>query len=95
MRPIIAVMLSVDVAVFLVVSFAVVIRKFSPDRPHPLLRSLAIPLLIAGMGSTRIGDSHPSAVGVELLQSAGLLLMGMAIMSILFALRKRRGLDTF
>lgn len=94
MRPIIAVMLLLDVATLLFVSFAVVFKKPSPDRPHPRWPNLATPLLVAGWVSMKIGDRYPTGTGVEIVHNSGLVLMGMAIMSVLVAFRKRRGLDS-
>ena len=90
MKPIIAVMLFVDVFMLLVVAYAVVIKKPSAERPEPLWRSLAISLLVAGMVSVRIADSHSGGAGAEPLEVAGLLLTGMAVMSLLVAVRKRQ-----
>jgi len=91
MKPIVIVMLLVDAAMLLTVIYSVVIKKPSPDKPEPLWRSLAISLLVAGMVSQRIGQSHAGGSGAELLQAAGLVLLGMAVMSILVSARKRRG----
>jgi hypothetical protein len=91
MKPIIIVMLLVDAAMLLTVIYSVVIKKPSPAQPEPLWRSLAISLLVAGMVSERIGESHTGTSGAELLQTAGMVLLGMAVMSILVSARKRRG----
>ena len=95
MRPIIVVVLLLDVAMFLFVSFIVAVRKPSPARPHPRWRSVAFPLLAAGWVSMKIGERYPTGTGVEIVRNSGLFLMGMAIMSVLVAFRKRRGLGPF
>jgi Kef-type K+ transport system membrane component KefB len=93
MRPIIAVILLLDVAMFLFVSFTVAFRRSSPDRPPPRWRSLAIPLLAAGWASMKIGERYATGTGVDIVRTSGPVLMGMAIMCVLVAVRQRRGLD--
>lgn len=93
MRPIFIVMFLVDVAMFAAIAYAVAIRKPSVERPRPLWRSLAMPMLVAGMVSSRIAGDHPDTLGAEFLQNVGLIYIGMALMTVLVALRQRRGLD--
>lgn len=94
MRPIIVVILMLDVAMFLFVSFIVAIRRSSPDRPHPRWRNLAIALLAAGWVSIKIGERYPTGTGVEIMRTLGPVLMGMAIMCVLVAVRNRRELNS-
>ena len=94
MRPIIAVVLLLDVAMVLFVIFVVAFKRPPPDRAYPRWRNLAIPLLTAGWVSMKIGERYPTGTGVEIVRTFGPVLMGMAIMCVLVALRERRGLDS-
>lgn len=93
MRPIIAVVLLLDVAILLGVSFVVALRKASSNRIQLRWRTFVIPLLLAGWVSVKIGARYATGTGVEITRNLGLVLVGMGIMSILVALRKWRGLD--
>jgi hypothetical protein len=90
MRPIIIVMLLVDIGIFLATVFAVAMRVQSGDRRRPIWASFAFSLLITGNVSIQIGNDHPGKPGADILTFVGPLLIGMAIMCVLVLLRERR-----
>ena len=91
MKPIIIVMLCVQVAIFLAAVFAVGIQKRTAAKPRPIWSSFAISLFIVGMTSLRIGGGHADQTGADVLLFGGPLLIGMAIMCGLMLVRERRG----
>jgi hypothetical protein len=93
MRPIIVVMLCVQLAILLATAFAVVVRKPKADKRRPIWSSFAVSLFIVGMVSVEIAGDHPTAAGADILTFGGPLLIGMALMSLLILLRQRRGFD--
>ena len=90
MRPIIIVMLLVDIGIFLATAFGVAMRVYSGDRRRPIWSSFAISLLITGNVSIQIANDHPGRPGADVLAFAGPMLIGMAIMCVLVLLRERR-----
>jgi len=94
MRPIIMLMLAVDVGVILATAWAVVGARSRPDRRRPVWASFAVALAICASTSFNIGDRHDGEPGADLLQFAAPLLIGMALMAILMLIRQRRGLDS-
>ena len=94
MKPIIIVMLAVQVALLLVTAFTILKAKPSPGRPRPIWSSLAIALIISASTSSQIADHHRGADGGELLEYGSGVLMGMAIVCLLVLLRQRLGTDT-
>jgi hypothetical protein len=90
---ILALMLAVQVGIFLATAFAVLAGRPRPDRPRPAWSSLALSLVVVAGTSWRIADSHAGEPGAELLEFGSALLLGMALMSILLLVRQRRGLD--
>lgn len=91
MKPIIIVMLCVQVAIFLAVTFAVTLRKPTVTKPGPIWSSFAVSLFIVGMTSTRIGGDHAGQNGADILLFGGPILIGMAFMCLLLLIRERRG----
>lgn len=90
MRPIMLVMLLVDIAIFVATAYAVAMRKPTERRGRPIWSSFAISLLITGNVSIQIADRHSGKPGADLLWFAGPLLIGMAIMCVLIQIRERR-----
>lgn len=90
MRPIIMVMLAVEVAVFCVTLFAIALRKPTARRPVPIWSSFAISLFVVGNVSLRISNDHPDASGSDVLYFGGAILMGMALTCAMLMLRERR-----
>ena len=92
MKPIIVVMLAVQVAMFLV---AVVMIGFAPAtrRRRPVWPSIAISLVIVAATSYQIAGKHVSHPGADVIQFVAPLLMGMGIMAALARIRQRRGLN--
>ena len=93
MKPIIIVMLAVQIALLLVTAFTILKAKPSPGRPRPIWSSLAIALIISASTSFQIADRHRGADGGELLEYGSGVLMGMAIVCLLVLLRQRLGTD--
>jgi drug/metabolite transporter (DMT)-like permease len=92
MRPIIIVMLCVEVALFLAAAYVVVVRKPTEERPGPVWTSLASSLLVGGIGANMVAENHSGQSGADILSFAGAMLFGMAIMCALVAFRQRRGM---
>ena len=90
MKPIIIVMLCVQVGILLATIFAVAIRKPTAARPVPAWSSLAVSLLIVGMTSNTIAEDHGGAPGADILGFGGPLLIGMSVMAALVLLGQRR-----
>ena len=93
MKPIIIVMLAVQIALLLVTAFTILKAKPSPGRPRPIWSSLAIALIISASTSFQIASDHRGADGGELLEYGSGVLMGMAIVCLLVLLRQRLGTD--
>ncbi len=90
MRPIIIVMLLVDLGIVLATAFAVAMRNPTPDRLRPIWASFVISLLIGGSTSLNIAGDHDGQPGADILAFAGPMMVGMAIMGALVAYRERR-----
>ena len=91
MRPIIIVMLLVDLGIVLATAFAVAMRKPTADRLRPIWSSFVISLVIGGSTSLNIAGDHPGKPGADILAFVGPMMIGMAIMGALIALRERHG----
>ncbi|MDB5692785.1 MAG: hypothetical protein JWO81_1848 [Alphaproteobacteria bacterium] len=91
MRPIIIVMLCVQVLMVLVTAFTIVMTKPGPDRRRPVWSVIALALIITSSTSWQIADRHDLSAGARLLQYGSGLLLGMGITSLLFLLRQRLG----
>ena len=94
MRPIIAAVLLLDVAVLLGVIFVVVRGKYSPDRPKLPWRAFVVALFLAGWVSRKLGARYATGPGVELTRDLGFILIGMSLLSLLIALRNWRRMDS-
>ncbi|HEX5259166.1 MAG TPA: hypothetical protein VFW35_10360 [Sphingomicrobium sp.] len=91
MKTIVILMLIVEAAVFLVAIFSAV---FVPNRGErrPVWTSIAISLIIVASAGNMIGDKHAGQPGADILQGGAMVLVGMAIMAVMMALRQRRAL---
>ena len=94
MRPIIMLMLAVDVGIVLVTVWTILVTPIRQRGRPPLWTSLAISLAVCASTSLSIADRHVRQPGAEALEFAGALLIGMAVMAILLLIRQRRGLDS-
>jgi hypothetical protein len=90
MRPIIIVMLCIQIGILLATVFAVAVRKPTAARPVPVWSSLAVSLLVVGMTSNTIAEDHVGAPGADILRFGGPLLVGMGLMAALMLLSQRR-----
>lgn len=90
MRPIIVIMLLLDLTIVLVAAYAVALRTPTADRPRPIWFSFIISLLIGGSTSLNIASDHPADSGADILGFVGPMMIGMALMAALIALRQRR-----
>ena len=91
MRPIIIVMLLVDLGIVLATAFGVAMRRPTADRLRPIWISFVISLLIGGSTSLNIAGDHDGQPGADILAFVGPMMIGMAIMGALIALRERHG----
>ena len=91
MRPIIIVMLLVDLGIVLATAFGIAIRKPTPERLRPIWISFVVSLLIGGSTSLNIAGDHDGQPGADILAFVGPMMIGMAIMGALIALRERHG----
>ena len=91
MRPIIVVMLLVDLGIVLATAFGVAMRKPTADRLRPIWSTFVIALLIGGSTSLNIAGDHDGQPGADILAFVGPMMVGMAIMGALIALRERHG----
>ena len=89
MKPIIIVMLCVELGVLLATAFAV-IRRPTGTRPMPVWSSLAISLLVVGMASITISGDHAGSPGADIVAFGGPFLLGMALMAALLLFSQRR-----
>ena len=92
MRAIVIVMLIVQAAIVLVAIWTMLTAKSDAAR-RPVWSGLIVSLVIIAGVSWNIGERHAGQPGAEILMYVSPLLLGMAIMGALFALRKKRGLD--
>lgn len=93
MRPVILLMLCVQVAIFLVTAAAVLFGRSTATRPRPGWSSLATSLFVVALASWLIAGDHQADAGGEPLLLGASLLLGMSILSIFAGIRQRRGLD--
>ena len=93
MKPLIMLMLAVQVGIFLAAAYAVLFGKAGAERRRPTWSSLAISLIIVSGASWQIADKHMGQPGADLLAYGSPLLLGMGIMAAFVLIRQRRGLD--
>ena len=94
MRPIIMLMLAVDVGIILATAGALLFARSRPDRRRPVWSTFAFSLVICAGASWNIADRREGQPGADLLEFAAALLIGMALMAVLMVIRQRRGLDS-
>ena len=93
MRPLLIVMLAVQVGIFLATAWTILFARSAAGRPRPVWSSLAISLIVVAGTSWRIGDDHEGDAGADVLAYCSPLLLGMGLTAMLMAIRQRRGLD--
>jgi drug/metabolite transporter (DMT)-like permease len=94
MRPLIMIMLVVQLAIFVVTAWTVMFERTNARNPRrPIWSSLAISLIIIAGTSWNIAEDHPGQPGADLLAYGSPLLLGMALMAAFIQIRQRRGLD--
>ncbi|HET8749710.1 MAG TPA: hypothetical protein VFM42_03110 [Sphingomicrobium sp.] len=91
MKAIIIVMLAVEAAIFLTAVGAALFAH-AESRRRPIWVSLSISLIIVASAANMIAEHHIGRPGADVLQAGAMILIGMAIMTALVALRQRRGL---
>ena len=91
MKTIIVAMLVVEAAVFLVTIFTAVFKS-STEARRPIWTGLVISLVIVASAANSIAGRHSGQPGTDILQGGSMVLIGMAIMTIMIAIRQRRGL---
>ena len=94
MRPIIMVMLAVDLAMFATTAFAMTMSRPRPNRRRSIWSTFALSLVVCAVASWNIAEGRGGQPGADILQDAALVLLGMGLMAILMAIRHRRGLDS-
>lgn len=90
MKPIIIVMLCVQIGVLLATIFAVAVRKPTAAKPAPVWSSFAISLFVVGMTSNTIAGDHRGAPGADVVSFGGPFLIGMGLMAALLLISQRR-----
>jgi hypothetical protein len=90
MKPIIIVMLCVQVGILLTTIFAVAVRKPTAAKPVPVWSTFASSLFVIGMTSNRIAETHDGSPGADILGFGGALLIGMSLMAALLLINQRR-----
>ena len=93
MKPILILMLAIQVALLLITALTILKAKPSPGRPRPIWSSLAIALIITASTSYQIADHHRGGDGGELLEYGSGVLMGMALVCLMVLLRQRLRTD--
>ena len=93
MKPLIMLMLAVQVGIFLVTAWTILFGRPTAARPRPVWSSLVIALVIVAGASWNSGESHAGQPGADVLMYGSPLLLGMGIMAALLLIRQRRGLD--
>jgi hypothetical protein len=94
MRAIEIVMLCVQAAMVLVVAWTILMARPRPGRPRPIWTSLGFALVVTAGTSAQIADKHHPDAGARLLEYGSGVLLGMALVSLLVALRQRLGRDS-
>ena len=89
MKPIIILMLCIQVGILLATIYAVAVRKPSAGR-GPVWSSLATSLMVVGVVSNWISQDHPAAPGDDILEFGAAILIGMAVMAAMMLIRQRR-----
>lgn len=90
MKPIIIVMLCIQVGILVATVFAVAVRKPRTARPQPIWSSLAVSLFVVGLASNTIAGDHAGAPGADIVAFGGPFLIGMGLMAALALFNQRR-----
>lgn len=93
MKPLLMIMLAAQAAIFLGAVFLVAFARTPAGRERPLWPGVVFGLVIVAWASSNQADRHEGQPGAEMLNYGATLLIGMAIMGALMAIRLRRGLD--
>ena len=73
--------------------YEIALPKPRATRARPRYPYLGLLMLVGAFMSWGISENHPRAAGVVLARFGSAILVGMAIVLLLIALRERRGLD--
>ena len=93
MKPIIMVMLAVQVAIFLVTAYTIMFSRAAERNPkRPVWSGLAISLTIIAATSWNIGEKHAGQAGADIMMYGSPLLLGMGLVCAFLQIRLRRGL---
>ena len=94
MKPIIMVMLAVQVGIFLVTAYTIMFSRAAERNPRrPVWSGLAISLTIIAATSWNIGEKHAGHAGADILMYGSPLLLGMGLACAFLLIRQRRELD--
>jgi drug/metabolite transporter (DMT)-like permease len=83
-------MLCVQAAILGATFYMVAIRRPTAERPGPVWPGVATMLLIAGIGSNSIAQSHIGREGADIVGFIGAMLIGMAVMGALMLFSEKR-----
>lgn len=93
MKPLIIVMLAVQVGIFLATAWAILFAPSTSDNPRPVWSSLAISLVVVAGVSWRIAEDHFGDSGADILAYCSPLLLGMGLTAAMLSFRHRRAPD--
>jgi hypothetical protein len=85
--------LCAQVAVVIAVGYVMVVRKPSTAKPRPIWPGIAGPVLAVGIISQFTARNHTGETGAREVSELGFVLIGIAIMALLVAIREFRALD--
>jgi peptidoglycan/LPS O-acetylase OafA/YrhL len=89
-KPIIIVMLIIQLGVLLATAVAV-LRRRRGDGQMPVWSSFAVSLLVVGLASITISGDHAGSPGADVVAFGGPFLIGMGLMAALLLLSQRAG----
>jgi hypothetical protein len=85
--------LVVQAAIVLSTGYEIALARPGTKRARPRYAYLGLLMLVGAFMSWAISENHPRAPGAVLAHFGSAILVGMAIVLLLIALRARRGLD--
>lgn len=93
MKPIIILMLCVQVAIFLIAAFQILFRKSELSSGRPVWSIKAMALVVVSLASWSVASNHQGREGADILQFGASVLFGMALGIALMSSRWRRDTD--